>query len=306
MNDKSRYPASAAPLTSALVRVTPALPAAREATSDGQLIELWLHGRSRHTQRAYRADAERFRAFVGLHLGQVRLADLQAFADRLAGSGMAPASRTRLLASVKSLFSFAHRLGYLPFDTARPLRTPTVRDRLNERILDEAEVQRMLALERQPRNAAILFLLYAAGLRVSELCGLKWRDVQARSDGQGQVTVLGKGSKTRAIVIPSSVKSRLDAIREGSGEEAPVFSSRRRRPISQSQVLRVVKAAARRAGISRNVVAHHFRHCHASHALDRGAPVSLVQATLGHCDLSTTGRYLHARPAESSASYLPL
>jgi integrase/recombinase XerD len=134
---------------------------------------------------------------------------------------------------------------------------------------------------------------------------LKWRDVQVRADGQGQVTVLGKGSKTRAIVVPSSVNDRLGAIHVGSDEDAAVFLSRRKRPISASQVLRIVKAAAKRAGISRNVVNHMLRHCHASHALERGAPIHLVQQTLGHADLSTTGRYLHARPADSSGRYLP-
>jgi integrase/recombinase XerD len=71
------------------------------------------------------------------------------------------------------------------------------------------------------------------------------------------------------------------------------------------QVHRIVKQAAQRAGLSDRVSAHWLRHAHASHALDRGAPVSLVQATLGHASVATTGRYLHARPNDSSARYLP-
>src|SRR5690349_17026384 len=85
----------------------------RQAQSDSQLIELWLHGRSCHTQRAYRADADRFLCFCGKNLHGVVLADLQAFADSLAAA-LTPASANRTLAGVKSLFSFAHRLGYLP------------------------------------------------------------------------------------------------------------------------------------------------------------------------------------------------
>lgn len=73
-----------------------------------------------------------------------------------------------------------------------------------------------------------------------------------------------------------------------------------------AQVWRIVRRAAKRAGIDKEVSCHWLRHAHASHALDRGAPIHLVQATLGHSSISTTGRYLHARPTESSSSYLPV
>lgn len=187
----------------------------------------------------------------------------------------------------------------------RPLRLPVLRDRLAERILSEVEVQRMLALERHPRNHALLFLLYASGVRVSECCGLKWRDAQQRDDG-GQITVLGKGGKTNTILLPASVWGCLLSIRGQAGPDAPVFRSRKGRHLHPTQVRRIVKKAAAGAGIDKNVSPHWMRHAHASHALDRGAPISLVQATLGHADISTTGRYLHARPADGSARYLPL
>lgn len=305
MEDKSHYPESSPETATAVVAVTPAPLTVREATTDDQVIDLWVHGRSQHTQRAYRADASRFQNFTGVPLRQARLSDLQGFSDALEASGMAPASRNRTLSSVKSLFAFAHRLGYLPFDTSRPLKLPSVRDRLSERILEEAEVQQMLALEPNPRNSAILYLLYAAGIRVSELCGLRWSDVQPRGR-QAQVTVFGKGGKTRVILIPSSVKAKLEGVRAGATGEAPVFLSRRKKAISANQVLRIVKAAATRAGIDRNVVVHTLRHCHASHSLEHGAPISLVQSTLGHASVATTGRYLHARPNDSSSRFLPL
>lgn len=302
-NENSGYPAYDG---NAIVPATPELATADESSADARLVELWLHGRSPQTQRVYRADAGRLRTFAGKPLARVTLADLQAFADALEAAGTQPASRHRTLAAVKSLFAFGHRLGYLPFDTARPLRLPRLRDGLANRILDEAEVQRMLSIEANPRNSAILFLLYSAALRVSELCGLRWRDVAARQAGMGQVTILGKGSKTRTILVPAGVKAKLDGLRGDRSDDEPVFRSRRKRAISPSQVLRIVKAAARRAGISRNVVNHSFRHAHASHSLERGAPIHLVQQTLGHADLSTTGRYLHARPNDSSSNYLPL
>ena len=203
------------------------------------------------------------------------------------------------------MFSFGHRIGYLAFDIAKPLRLPPLRDKLNERILSEPEVQRMLALERQPRNRALLYVLYSSGVRVSECCALRWRDLQARAEG-GQITVQGKGGKTHSILVPISVWSILLSLPRGLCEDASLFPSRKGGKLHPSQVLRVVQAAARRAGITKMVSPHWFRHAHASHALDHGAPIHLVQSTLGHASISTTGRYLHARPTASSSQYLPL
>jgi integrase/recombinase XerD len=93
--------------------------------------------------------------------------------------------------------------------------------------------------------------------------------------------------------------------RAGAGDGAPLFRSAKGGHLDPSQAHRVLKAAAKRAGLSPALSAHWLRYAHASHALDRGAPVHLVQATLGHASVATTGRYLHARPNDSSAQYLP-
>lgn len=289
-----------------LVPVTPpALVAPQQAESDQQLIDLWLHGRSRHTQRAYRADAGRFLAAVEKPLHHVTLGDLQQFAVQLVESGLEPTSVYRTMSAVKSLFAFGHRLGYLPFDVARPLRLPALREKLAERILEETDVLRMIALENMPRNKAILLTLYAGGFRVAELCGLKWSDLQGR-DGAGQITVFGKGGKTRSVLVPQAVWHSLLSLRGDSSENGPVFRSRKGGHLDESQVWRIVRRASKRAGIEKAVSCHWLRHAHASHALDRGAPISLVQATLGHSSISTTGKYLHARPADSSGNYLPV
>ena len=283
-------------------------PEGSDASSDDQLIELWLHERSLHTQRAYRADVGRFRAWAAKPLRAVTLADLQNFANSL--TQCAGASRYRTLSAVKSLIAFGHRLGYLPFDVGRALRLPSVRNRLNERILSEAELHRILSLEPKPRNRAILTLLYASGVRVSELCALAWRDLQPNGEA-GQITVFGKGGVTRSIQLPPSVWQLVLTLRPKNPDpDDPVFRSRKNikncgflQPVA---ILRVVRAAATRAGIDLPVSPHWFRHAHASHALDRGAPIHLVQATLGHVSVTTTGRYLHARPQDSSSRFLPL
>jgi integrase/recombinase XerD len=276
----------------------------RADSDDQRLIALWLHGRSPHTQRAYAADVARLRAHAGKPLAAIALADLQSFADSLAG--MSAASRYRALSAVKSLLAFGHRLGYLPFDVGAALRLPSVRGRLAERILPETGIHRMLTLETNARNRAILTLLYASGVRVSELCGLCWRDVQA-ADGSFQVTVFGKGGKTRAVRLPDAVGQLLATLRGDADAGQPVFRSRKKGgALTPVAVLRIVRQAAARAGIQAPVSPHWLRHAHASHALDRGAPIHLVQATLGHASIHTTGRYLHARPQESSSRFLQL
>lgn len=273
------------------------------ADDDGRVVALWLHGRPAETQRAYRREGDRFRAFVGTPLAAVTLGDVQAYADTL--GGLALSSQRRALGAVKSLFAFAHRLGYLPFDVGRAVRVPARRDALAQRILSETEVHRLLALEPNPRNCILLRFLYASGVRVSEAVGVCCRDMTPREEG-GQVTVHGKGGKTRHILLPPAIWRELTALRGDATPAAPLFRSQRGGHLHPSQVLRIVKAAARRAGLSGTESPHWLRHAHASHALDRGAPIHLVQATLGHSSVATTGRYTHARPTDSSARYLAL
>jgi integrase/recombinase XerD len=143
-------------------------------------------------------------------------------------------------------------------------------------------------------------------MRVSELCGLRWKDVQERG-GAGQVTVYGKGGKTRAILLEPAAWVELQSLRGDAADDSPVFMSRKGGgPVQPNQVREIVAAQAKRAGLKRRVSPHWLRHSHASHAIDNQCPVSLVSATLGHTSLATTGRYLHARPHESSGKYLKI
>lgn len=275
----------------------------RQADTDEQVILLWLHGRSIHTQKAYAGDIVRFSKYAEKQLKFVRLVDLQSFADNLIDEGLKPASQHRILASVKSLITFAHKIGYLKYDVSKPLRVPKFKDSLAERILSEAEVQRIIGMENNPRNRLLLRVLYAGGIRVSELCRLTWGDLQSRDKG-GQMTVFGKGSKTNTIILPNPLWDDLVAFRGEALDDSPVIKSRKGGHLSPSQIWRIVKKAAKRAGIKKAVSPHWFRHAHASHALDRGAKISLVQVTLAHSSIQTTGKYLHAKPDESSSMYL--
>ena len=278
--------------------------AGRKASTDAQVVGMWLHGKSANTARAYAREAAAFSAFVGgASLPAVTLGDVQAYAEELEARGLAAATRARALAAVKSLLTFAHRIGYTPVNVGAAEKLPRLKFTLAERIVPLETVAAIVAGETNARNRVLVRLLYVGGLRVSEATGLRWRDVQARKSG-AQVTVHGKGEKTRVVLLPAPVAAELETLRGDAEPDAPVFVGRGGAPLSAGQAWRIVKAAGTRAGVP-GVSPHWLRHAHASHALDAGAGIHVVRDTLGHASLATTSRYLHARPGDSSALYLP-
>jgi integrase/recombinase XerD len=283
-----------------IVRVSGGIP--RQAATDEQAISLWLHGKAKHSQRAYRLDVGRFRAFVSKPLPTVRLEDLQHFADSL--SALAPASEKRILAAVKSLLTFCLKIGYSPFNVGAALTVRKAKNTLAERILPHEDVARIIEREDNPRNHAMLRFLYETGCRVSELCGLAWRDVQIRDNGLAQVTIFGKADKTRHVLISKRLHRELTRMSGDGGNDAPVFPSKTGKLLDQPAVFRVMQAAAQRAGIEQAVSPHWFRHAAASHALDNGCPISLVKEQLGHSSLEVTSVYVHARPTDGLFKYL--
>ncbi len=271
---------------------------------DARVVQMWLHGRPASTVKVYLfALAALIRETGAKPLREVTLADLQAHADSLAG--LKVATQAKRLAAIKSLFSFAAKLGYLALDPARAVRLPKPPDQLAERILDAEAVARIVATEPDPKIRLLLRLFYATGGRISEVVGLRWADCHAHG-GSGVVTFQqAKGGKVRTVRLPGPVWAELVALRPENAAGYVFASERYRdRPINPATAWRWFTASAARAGVKASP--HWFRHAHASHALDRGAPVHLVATTLGHASLATTSRYAHARPGESSGDFLGL
>jgi len=272
---------------------------------DNEIVALWLGTKvSAHTRRAYRAEVDRFRSIVRKPLGAVTMMDLQAFAAAIGQRTLTPATQNRALTAVRSLLSFAHGTGYLPFNVGVAVKLRPARDGLAQRILPESAVMKLIEAIPPGRDRLLVKLLYVSGVRVSELCALKWGDAVERREG-GQITVFGKGGRTRTILLKPNLWRELMALRGAATTAEPVCLSRKGGALDVSQVRRIVYAAATRAGFEEKISPHWMRHAHASHALDRNAPIHLVQATLGHASVATTGRYLHARPSDSSSFYLP-
>lgn len=275
------------------------------ASSDLELIELWLaQYRSPHTRRIYtRSSYDFLRSLVdqGKTLRLATLRDLAAWADQQPGN---------YVSAVKSLLSFGHRTGYLQFNIGVAYRSTKLFDDVAERILTEGEVHRMLFVA-QSVAIPVITVLYGTGMRVAELCGLEWQHVHEQDGDEAVLTIHGKGTKTRHVRITKGVYSTIrDWCLPPEGTPItptmPLFRSRSGKHLDPSWVFKLIQRSARAAGITSNVSPHWLRHAHASHAIERGAPIHLVQATLGHSSIATTGKYLHANPTESSGKYLTL
>jgi integrase/recombinase XerC len=264
---------------------------------------------SRHTVRAYRADLESFRGF-GEAAGCTQIAAvdtrlIRAYLAHLHRQGLDPVSVARHVSALRSWFRFLLRRGVVKRNVARDVRSPRLPRKLVSFLpVDEAMPMvdaRGLSGAARARDVAILELLYASGLRVSELVGL---DLDAVDGETMTVRVLGKGSKERVVPFGGAAARALEAYR-GSRPltRGPLFVNARGGRLSARSVQDIVKRAARAAGITRRVSPHTLRHTFATHLLDGGADLRMVQDLLGHSRLSTTQRYTHVGSAQIMRIY---
>ena len=276
---------------------------ATRADSDEQLLSSWLSSlTSTHTRRNFETTAKGFLA--GLPMG-LRAATVEDVRDALAAitRNKSEASGRQYVLRVKSLLSYAQRVGYTPFNAGAVIkvRSDTAHRGANmaKRIISEVEVGLLIRAAPSKRDRVILEVIYAGGLRVSETVALTWSDVLLRDD-RVQLSITGKGGKVRQVLLPEIVSRSLLSLRGDAGVNDPVFGSRKGGPLTDRAVNGMVKRAAAKAGISAGVSPHWLRHAHGSHAIDRGASLPEVQNTLGHGNIATTSGYLHARPDSSS------
>jgi integrase/recombinase XerD len=298
-----------------------------QGTTEDKLIDLWVRlKKSPHTQSAYRRDIEVFRETVGKPLASVTLEDAIDFCETLDEleilnkrgeiKRLEDNSKRRMINSVKSFYTFAYTTGMFAANVMAAIKPPSAKSAISQRILSESQVLKMILLEQDPRNHAILHTLYAAGLRVSELCKLRWRHVIRRQNGVQLDIMSGKGDKQRHVLLSENSWTVLSALRDGASADDFVFRSRQEvsrdgyykgAQLDTTTVFRIVREAAKRAGIPNwsEVSPHWLRHCHGSHAIDRKAPLTVVRDTLGHSNIAVTNEYAKSRPETSSAHYLP-
>lgn len=269
------------------------------ATSDDHLIALWLSGLSDNSQDAYRRDVAQFRSATNFKpFPTITLEDAHSYAVELSDRHLSPNTIRRKLNSIKSLFSFAAKVGYLGVNVMPMLRIPKGQTKLTGRLLKPEDCHRLISQDIGTRPRLFLKFLFATGARVSEACNLHWADFAIAPNGKPQVHIHGKGDKQRSVLLPESLWAELQALRGDSG--GSVFGIQRR------QAHDWVKQAVARAGLNPKISAHWLRHGHAIAALQGGAPLQLVRDNLGHANLATTNWYVESMPDDSSSFYLGL
>ena len=271
--------------------------------SDG----LWLNdGLARNTLESYRRDVAQFARWLeearGLGLMEAMPADLQRhLAWQVESRHAKPRTTSRLVSSLKRFFQFALREGLRSDDPAQDLDSPKI-PRSLPKSLSEAEVESLLdapdvTTAQGLRDRAMLETLYASGLRVSELVGLK--TVQVSLD-MGVVRVLGKGAKERLTPLGEEAVGWIERYQRtarsqllGGRKSDALFVTTRGSSMTRQAFWGLIKRYALLAGVTRAVSPHTLRHAFATHLLNHGADLRVVQMLLGHSDLSTTQIYTH-------------
>lgn len=264
-------------------------------------------GLSPRTLDAYGRDTDRLEAFLlsrGVRRpGAADAVDIREFTYHLRDQGLAPSSIRRTLSAVRTYFGFLLAEGLVSSDPTEQVEPPKTWQRLPN-VLSHEQVERLLEAPDPGhrlywRDRALLEFSYASGVRVSELTGLKVRDVDLE---EGFATVYGKGSKERLVPVGGAavrairvyLRELRPRLEQGGGRgEGALFLNARGGALTRMGVWKILRKHVERAGIEGRVSPHTLRHTFATHLLEGGADLAAVQEMLGHADISTTQIYTH-------------
>jgi integrase/recombinase XerD len=252
-------------------------------------------GLSANTIVSYRRDLLQFTELVTeQRASQITPRHIQIHVAELSRQGLKPSSMARKISSLKRFFEYLVSRGELTENPMAGFSAPRL-TRYHPTYLSAQEVMQILEkVDLEARNGkrdrAILELLYGCGLRISELINLCYRDIEFEA---GFVRVLGKGGKQRLVPIGGFAVAAVRAHEAGPGpsDDGLIFRNRQGRALSRVSLWKTVRRATERAGISKSVSPHTFRHSFATHLLQGGADLRVVQEMLGHADISTTQIY---------------
>ena len=259
-------------------------------------------GLSGNTLSSYRRDLQKLLEFLdsrNISFDSVQVEELREFITTERSKGLSESTLARLTVAVRSLFRFlAKDQGLL--DAAKELQPPTIPKRLPKG-LTIAEINALLSAPSEEgmgiRDRALLELLYATGARVSEIVALNLDDIRSSGESITTIRVLGKGKKERIVPVGSFAKKAVDQyltrVRRGllKGSEPALFLNSRGGRLTRQSAWAIVLESAKRAGIQRDISPHALRHSFATHLLDGGADIRVVQELLGHSSVTTTQIY---------------
>jgi integrase/recombinase XerD len=274
-----------------------------EAFCDHLSVE---RGLSPRTLEAYRRDVERYVAYLdgrGLQrIGDASAGDLREFIYGLKDRGLQASSIRRNMSAIRTYYGFLLAEGAVLADPTERVELPRTWRRLPG-VLSRDEIERLLDAPDPSdrwfwRDKALLEFAYASGVRVSELIGLRIRDVDV---DEGLAIVTGKGNKERIVPVGrAALRALITYLREirptllrGRSAEGAAFLNHRGRPLTRMGVWKILRKQVERAGIHKRVTPHTLRHSFATHLLEGGADLAAVQEMLGHADISTTQIYTH-------------
>ena len=272
-------------------------------SADGPVAEFLRHldverQGSAHTLDAYRRDLAALQAWAdrqGQDLVALDGSALRAFVAAEHRRGLSPKSLQRRLSACRSLYRWLLKQGRIAASPAEAVRAPRAPRKLPQ-VLDVDEAVQLVEVATDAplgrRDRALLELFYSSGLRLSEACALKWRDLDFE---QGLVSVLGKGNKQRIVPVGSHACAALRDWRAESGgsDDAPVFPGRGGKPLTPRAVQLRFKQLAMKQGVLKRIHPHLLRHSFASHVLESSGDLRGVQELLGHADIATTQIYTH-------------
>ncbi len=247
------------------------------------------------TVRQYLYDVRRFLSWVKKSADAVTSEDIWQYVTYLRATlRLSDRTLLRRIASLRTFYRFMEQRGYVEQNPVEVER-PRVRRALPS-VLTREEVRRLIESAEGERDRLILRTLYVTGMRVGELCELTWDRVNL----EDEVILVrsGKGGKDRVVLIDADTAKLLADLRASTGN-----SNGRVFPVSPRTVQRIVRAAAKRAGIDKKVTPHTLRHSLATHLLEAGADIRAIQELLGHASLSTTQIYTHVSTRHLKREY---
>ncbi|MBT4761392.1 MAG: tyrosine-type recombinase/integrase [Bdellovibrionaceae bacterium] len=300
-----------------------------QCKDDGQyyqenlMVTSWLQGKADNTKRAYfRIVRDFFVYYSNKSIKDITAEDISFYIFKFC-EALKDSTKKQIKDCLSSLFSYALKTAYIPFNPVATISRIKVPNKLFLKVPSQSQILKIVNSCESLRNKLVIKMLYFAGLRVSEVSNLKFKDIK-KEPGGFSIHIIGKGNKARHFKLPyldifeelqelgeskSAKMWEIDQQLIALGEPEDNFHIFRsiRSPfnnLTTRQINYLVKKEALNARIITEVYPHLFRHAHGTHAIQNGAPISVVQSTLGHESIQTTSKYLHASGVESSGSYL--